>query len=392
MTFVTCVTVRGGFIIEATSFSMVIPLISTLAQTMTSPISSSKSSKADILIVDDTPDNLRFLSAILSERGYQVRSVTRGRTALMGIKAQLPDLILLDVVMPDMDGFEVCKTLKSNPETQDIPVIFISALNEVMDKVQGFNLGAVDYITKPFQVPEVLARIKTQLTLRRLQKQVQEALERECALNQRIEKLAMYQERHRLAREIHDSLGHSLVALNVQMETALTLWQQDPEKAHTFLKDAKKLGSKTLQAVRQSVSQMRSDSVQGQLLEAAITKLIGEFQTTTGILPDCDIDLSLPLSNELSTGVYRVLQEGLTNICKYAEATMVSIQIGPQDKYLQLILKDNGNGFQRDRIEAGFGLKGMKERATELGGNLEILTAPQEGCQLTAHFPISLMG
>jgi two-component system, sensor histidine kinase and response regulator len=250
---------------------------------MTSPLSSSK---ADILIVDDTPDNLRFLSAILTDRGYQVRSVTRGKTALMGIKAQVPDLILLDVLMPDMDGFEVCKSLKSNPETQDIPVIFISALNEVMDKVQGFNLGAVDYITKPFQVPEVLARIQTQLTLRRLQKQVQDALERECALNQRIEKLAMYQERHRLAREIHDSLGHSLVALNVQMETALTLWHRDPQKAFTFLKDAKKLGSEALQSVRQSVSQMRSDSVHGQLLEAAITKLIGEFQTTTGILPN----------------------------------------------------------------------------------------------------------
>jgi two-component system, sensor histidine kinase and response regulator len=254
--------------------------------------------------------------------------------------------------------------------------------------VQGLNAGAVDYITKPFQVAEVLARVETQLTLRRLQKQVQEALDRECTLNQHIEKLAVYQERHRLAREIHDALGHSLVALNIQIDTALTLWQDSPEQAYTFVKDAKRLGSEALQSVRQSVTQMRSDSVQGQLLETAITKLIGEFQATTSILPDCEIDLSLPLSNELSTGVYRVLQEGLTNICKYAEATTVSIRIGAQDHHLQMVLTDNGKGFQKENIKERFGLRGMEERTTDLGGSLEILSAPQEGCQIAARFPL----
>jgi two-component system, sensor histidine kinase and response regulator len=342
--------------------------------------------KADILIVDDTPDNVRFLSTILTGQGYKVRGVTRGKTALMGVQAHLPDLILLDVIMPGMDGFELCKTLKANPATQDIPVIFISALHEVANKVQGLNVGAVDYITKPFQVPEVLARVETQLTLHRLQKQLQEALDREYALNQRIEKLAVYQERHRLAREIHDSLGHSLVALNIQIDTALTLWQDQPERAYTFVKDAKRLGSEALQAVRQSVTQMRSDSVQGQLLEVAITKLVGEFQISTGILPNCDINLAVPLSNELSTAVYRILQEGLTNICKYAESTMVSIQIGAQDRYLQLVLTDNGKGFQLEAVQEGFGLIGMRERTTNLGGSLEILTAPQAGCQIVALF------
>jgi two-component system, sensor histidine kinase and response regulator len=374
MTFVTYAFTLSGYKIE----------IGMRAKLMMS----SPTSKADILIVDDTPDNVRFLAAILTKQGYKVRGVTRGRTALMGVQAQLPDLILLDVVMPGMDGFELCKTLKSNPATQDIPVIFISALNEVTDKVQGLNAGAVDYITKPFQVAEVLARVETQLTLRRLQKQVQEALERECTLNQHIEKLAVYQERHRLAREIHDALGHSLVALNIQIDTALTLWQDSPEKAYTFVKDAKRLGSEALQAVRQSVTQMRSDSVQGQLLETAIAKLIGEFQATTSILPDCEIDLSLPLSNELSTGVYRVLQEGLTNICKYAEATTVSIRIGAQDHHLQMVLTDNGKGFQKEDIKERFGLRGMEERTTNLGGSLEILSAPQEGCQIAARFPL----
>lgn len=351
-------------------------------------MTSSPTAKANILIVDDTPDNIRFLSAILTEQGYKVRGVTRGKTALMGVQAHLPDLILLDAIMPGIDGFELCKTLKANPVTQDIPVIFISALSEVTNKVRGLNAGAVDYITKPFQIPEVLARVETQLTLHRLQQQLRETLDRECALNQRIEQLAVYQERHRLAREIHDTLGHSLVALNIQIDTALTLWQDRPDRAYTFVKDAKRLGAEALQAVRQSVTQMRSDSVQGQLLETAIAKLVEEFQTTTGILPDCEIDLALPLSNELSTAVYRILQEGLTNICKYAEPTIVRIQIGGQDRCLQLVLTDNGNGFELETAQTGFGLIGMKERATNFGGSLEILTAPQAGCQIVALLPL----
>jgi two-component system, sensor histidine kinase and response regulator len=351
-------------------------------------MTTSPTAKADILIVDDTPDNIRFLTAILTAQGYKVRGVTRGKTALMGVQAHLPDLILLDVIMPEMDGFELCQTLKANPVTQDIPVIFISALHEVANKVQGLNVGAVDYITKPFHVPEVLARVETQLTLHSLQQQLRAALDRECTLNQRIEKLAVYQERHRLAREIHDSLGHSLVALNIQIDTALTLWQDRPEQAYTFIKDAKRLGAEALRSVRQSVTQMRSDSVQGQLLETAIAKLVEEFQTTTGILPDCDIDLALPLSNELSTAVYRILQEGLTNICKHAEPTTVSIQIGAQDRCLQLILTDNGKGFQSEAVQEGFGSIGMKERATSFGGSLEILTAPQAGCRIVALLPL----
>jgi len=130
--------------------------------------------RGDILIVDDTPDNLRLLSTMLTERGYKVRSVINGSMALMGTKAAPPDLILLDINMPEMNGYEVCQCLKSDRQTCDIPVIFISALDEALDKVRAFETGGVDYITKPFQVEEVLARVENQLTLRQLQRQLQE--------------------------------------------------------------------------------------------------------------------------------------------------------------------------------------------------------------------------
>lgn len=130
--------------------------------------------KGNILIVDDTPDNLRLLSTMLSEQGYKVRSAISGQMALMGIKASPPDLILLDINMPQMNGYEVCSSLKATEETRQIPVIFISALGEVLDKVKAFSVGGVDYITKPFQIEEVLARIETHLTIRNLQKQLTE--------------------------------------------------------------------------------------------------------------------------------------------------------------------------------------------------------------------------
>jgi PAS domain S-box-containing protein len=137
--------------------------------------------KANILIVDDAIANLRLLIKILTERGYQIRPASSGRHALSTAQAAPPDLILLDIKMPDMNGYKVCEHLKADKRTRDIPIIFISALNEVLDKVKAFSIGGVDYITKPFQFEEVLARVETHIALRNLQKQAEA---REQALKQ----------------------------------------------------------------------------------------------------------------------------------------------------------------------------------------------------------------
>ncbi len=126
--------------------------------------------RGNILVVDDTPANLRLLVDILSEHGYKVRPVPNGKLALSAACGLPPDLILLDIMMPEMDGYEVCAQLKADEVTRDIPVIFISAINDVLDKVKAFGVGGVDYITKPFQVEEVLVRVKTHLEMSFLQK------------------------------------------------------------------------------------------------------------------------------------------------------------------------------------------------------------------------------
>ena len=129
--------------------------------------------KGNILIVDDIPANLQLLAQILSQHGYKTRTAPDGKLALRSIELTPPDLILLDIMMPGMDGYKVCQALKASPTTKDIPVIFISALNEVFDKVKAFEVGGRDYITKPFHEQEVLARVSNQLVQRQLFQQTQ---------------------------------------------------------------------------------------------------------------------------------------------------------------------------------------------------------------------------
>ncbi|HEY9297897.1 MAG TPA: response regulator, partial [Phormidium sp.] len=129
--------------------------------------------KTKILVVDDQPSNLRFLSDVLNKEGYSVKRAISGELALNFAIASPPDLILLDIMMPEMNGYEVCRRLKANPQTKDIPVIFLSVLDQVYEKVKAFRVGGIDYITKPFQVEEVLARIENQLTIQNLKKELQ---------------------------------------------------------------------------------------------------------------------------------------------------------------------------------------------------------------------------
>ena len=135
----------------------------------------------DILIVDDIPDSLELLGRILNEHGFRVRPAPNGRLALESVAARLPDLILLDVKMPEMDGYEVCRRLKSNEKSRNVPVIFISAYDETANKVEGFNAGGVDYIAKPFERKEVLARIVSQLRLHRLTEQLEQEVNQRTA-------------------------------------------------------------------------------------------------------------------------------------------------------------------------------------------------------------------
>jgi diguanylate cyclase (GGDEF)-like protein/PAS domain S-box-containing protein len=177
--------------------------------------------KANILVVDDTPHNLHLLSATLTQQGFEVKGVINGLMALRVARSATPDLILLDITMPDMSGYEICQELKADPQTRDIPVIFLSALDDVIDKVKAFAVGGVDYITKPFQVEEVLVRINSQLTIqaakaeiRQLKAQLEERVKQRTAqLETAYRKLEVahqelqqeIQERHKASNRLKES-------------------------------------------------------------------------------------------------------------------------------------------------------------------------------------------
>ncbi|NES19083.1 MAG: PAS domain S-box protein [Symploca sp. SIO3E6] len=167
-------------------------------------------SVADILLVDDQPENLRLLTTMLSERGYKVRKAINGTLALNAVDLNKPDLIVLDIKMPELDGYEVCQRLKAREQTADIPVIFMSALEEVWDKVKAFEIGGVDYISKPFQVQEVFARIENQLTIHRQQKQLEQQQKQLASQNSQLQLLLTTTKAIHEAADFHSALEATL--------------------------------------------------------------------------------------------------------------------------------------------------------------------------------------
>ncbi len=224
-------------------------------------MSKSGEDKYAVQIVDDKSENLKILMKILMEQDYEVRTSINGTLALKSIRANPPDLILLDIRMPGMDGFEVCGHLKADEHTRDIPVIFISALHETADKIRAFSIGGVDYVTKPFQEEEVLARVSTHLSLRKAQQRIEvqnRHLQEEIAERQRIED-TLHQ-----SRDILNATGKMarVGGWELDAETLEMTWTEQTYRIHEVPLDHKPLLQKAINFYHPEDRDMLSHAIQ----------------------------------------------------------------------------------------------------------------------------------
>ena len=305
-----------------------------------------KTGSNDILIVDDQMSNLKLLSELLGREGYQVRPANNPQLAIDSALGQPPALILLDVRMPDMDGYEVCKRLKQDERTCDIPIIFISALQDVQDKIRGFEAGGVDFISKPFQEEEVLARVRTHLELRNMQLHLEELVEKRTAelvkLKNQIEQENIY-----LRKEIEVKHKHEEIIGNSEpLRNMLSSAEQVANTESTVLilgetGTGKELLARAIHKLsprrdRQMVT-LNCAALPATLLESelfgrekgaytgAMTRQIGRFEIADGSTIFLDEIGEMPL--EVQAKLLRVLQEGQFERLGNPETISVNVRI-----------------------------------------------------------------
>jgi signal transduction histidine kinase len=219
---------------------------------------------ADILIVDDVPDNLRVLSQVLLEQGYRVRKATNGQFALNSAHLIPPDLILLDVMMPDLDGYQACGCLKADERTRDIPIIFITARDDIQSKLMAFEVGGLDYITKPFDVQEVVVRVATQLKISRLQKELQ------------LQKSQLEEKNQQLQQEI----GERITA-----QTELQILNQDLEsKVEQRTQELKQRNQELIHLQKQLEQSLKKEQSLSEMKSRLITTISHEFRTPLTVI------------------------------------------------------------------------------------------------------------
>ncbi len=208
----------------------------------------------------------------------------------------------------------------------------------------------------------------------------------------RIENQATLQERNRIAREIHDGLGHTLAAQTIQINNAVLFWSTDRDKALSFLKQAKQLGSEALLEIRKSVSVLRSNPLKGKSLDRALSKLLQDFQEMEGVAVTHALQIPMRHDPEVNTSLYRIVQEALTNIHKHAQADTVRVELHHHAGLICLTIDDDGKGFDPAQNTTGFGLQSIRERTSALGGKVILESQPGQGCHLSVSLPFSILG
>ena len=355
-----------------------------------------------ILIVDDVETNLQLLGNILQEQNYDVSFASNGHDALSILETELPDLILLDVMMPEMDGFEVCERVKNNPRTKDTPVIFLTAKAETEEILKGFELGAVDYVTKPFNSAELLARVQTHLTLKRAKEELWES---------NLTKSKFFAI---ITNDIKDSLvgvkGFSQFLIedlqsgntDDTLKLAKTL-HNDSQKLYSFLENLMEWAN-----IQTDKIEFNPDNY---LLSPIIERNLSYFSDT---IDDKELDVENNIS--LETIVYAdkvmlnvIINKLLSNAVKYSQrGGAVSVDSSLMDDMVEISIEDKGVGIEMEKLESifkldnpypktvgteneggtGLGLLICNELVSKIGGKIWIDSKKNQGTKVTFTVPM----
>jgi DNA-binding response OmpR family regulator len=342
--------------------------------------------EADIMVVDDTPEIRGFLTNILRKQGYRVRAFDGGRCALAAAAEQPPDLILLDVCMPDMDGYETCERVKASPWLAAIPIIFISALDQTWDKMRAFQCGAIDYVTKPLQYEEVRARVDTHLQLRQLQQRLERRNERLSEvvavrtrqLSEAHERLAILDKAksdfldlisHELRTPLTGLLGVGELLLGRSASTPdyerlENLYQQSRLRLLRIVDDALLLARIDVRAGKLIPQPVPLASVLGLAAEEA-----GSFAQARNVALEVAPDSPgwVTGERELLVKALRALMETAVRFSKPGESVQVSCHTGPSE--VRCLIGASGRGIPADLVPKFFGVFSVNEAITP-GGDL----------------------
>ncbi len=360
-----------------------------------------------ILVVDDNPTNLGVLFDYLDSFGFEVLLVQDGEKALKVFESDCPDIILLDIIMPGSDGFEICRRLKANDRTKDIPVIFMSALTEMIDKIKGFEMGAVDYITKPFQQEEVLARLKAHLTIKHQKEQLRE----------------LNASKDRFLSIISHDLKNQFAALFFQSDLLFDLIERGDSDANELLGHQRDTLNQTFKLLENLLDwallqrgELECKPIKLDILKLVMAniKLIGENAERKNISLKSLVKPGSTAYADLKM-VETILRNLISNAVKYTNsggevelaATLLPDSTEGMEDYIEIAVKDNGIGLKKEdsdklfRIDikqqttgtaketgTGLGLILCKEFVERNGGKIWIESSPNEGSTFKFTLPV----
>ncbi len=366
-----------------------------------------KTHKPRILCVDDEPHNLSLMEALLSPDGYEVVSAVNGEEALEIIRTEQIDICLLDVMMPGLDGFEVCRLIKSDEERANIPVIMITAHGDMEKRIQGTEAGAEDFISKPFDSTEVLARVKMLLHAKSQNERRSKTFSEGLVVSARkasdadIRNFArrvieMEDElRKKVVSELQDKIASNLTAIGINL--ALMSGETEhhyPKQLHKYVQHTCQSLTEISRSLRDIVNGLRPSALDDFGLLPALRWYADDFSKQTGIAVFFEADEHFPrLKEEKETALFRIAQEALMNAAKHAETLIVTIKLHLDGTVIELAVVDEGKGRTAASSSpvqegSGWGMKIMRARAELIGGQLFVVSVPENGTVVSVLLPI----